>query len=200
MLNTSHPHTDDVRSSTANDHSAEALGTLVQRCPPSMPLRQDSPRAQLWAAVESQIGTELPSDYRAFIDAYGHVRLDDFLQIFSPFAPANSGNLVTESTSVLSAYRTLRAAFADEMPLPAFPEPGGLLPFGRTDNGDDLYWRTIGRPDDWPIVIFGARERDHQQIDRNTTGLLLALLTGEVDVTVLPSSFPKPSAQFVAVD
>jgi hypothetical protein len=28
-----------------------------------------------------------------------------------------------------------------------------VLPLGRTDNGDELYWVTDGDPDDWPVAL-----------------------------------------------
>ena len=47
---------------------------------------------------------------------------------------------------MLAAYRQTRARFPERLPLPPFPEQGGVLPLGRTDNGDELYWVTQGPP------------------------------------------------------
>jgi hypothetical protein len=37
--------------------------------------------------------------------------------------------------------------------LAAWPAPGGLLPLGTTDNGDQRYWLTAGAPQAWPLVV-----------------------------------------------
>jgi hypothetical protein len=79
--------------------------------------------------------------------------VDDFLYLFNPFAAGQDGNLLAEKDRVLAAYRQTRARFPDRLPLPPFPEPGGVLPLGRTDNGDELYWVTDGDPDDWPVAL-----------------------------------------------
>ncbi len=181
----------DVQGSS--DRPADGLIRLVERCPPaSQRLATHEP----WHSVEQSIGTVLPVDYKAFVDTYGFVRLDDFLMVFSPFTDDGPGDLLTESVSGIEAYRTLQRRFPADMTLPAFPEPGGILPLGRTDNGDDLHWLTLGPPDEWPIVIFGSRERRHQQIDRNLTGLLVSLLDRDEVVPVFPDRFPRDDARF----
>lgn len=41
------------------------------------------------------------------------------------------------------------------MAVPAQLEPGGLFPWGRTVNGEDLFWRMRGNPDKWTVVAIG---------------------------------------------
>jgi hypothetical protein len=97
-----------------------------------------------WAEVEAALGTGLPSDFKSFTELYGSGKVDDFLYLFNPFTAGQDGNLLAEKDRVLESYRQTRARFPERLPLPAFPNPGGVLPLGRTDNGDELYWVTTG--------------------------------------------------------
>lgn len=38
-----------------------------------------------------------------------------------------------------------------------YPEPGGLLEWGKPYEGDSFHWRTSSEsPDEWPVVAMGA--------------------------------------------
>ena len=37
----------------------------------------------------------------------------------------------------------------------------GLLPWGYTDNCDELYWLTDGEPDGWKIVVHESRAPEY---------------------------------------
>src|SRR5919197_2982991 len=113
-----------------------------------------------WPAVEAALGTVLPDDYERFTEQYGSGKFDDFLYLFNPFAPAGQdGNLLYEKDAVLAAYAETRAKFPDRLPWPPFPEAGGGLPLGGSDNRDELYLVTEGKPDAWKIALLGSRGR-----------------------------------------
>jgi hypothetical protein len=112
--------------------------------------------------------------------------VDDFLYLFNPFAQGPDGNLVVEKDRVLAAYRQTRARFPQRLPLPPFPEPGGVLPLGRTDNGDELYWHTEGEPDDWTVVLLESRAARQEQHPVPATGFLAELAAGTLKTQVLP--------------
>ena len=105
--------------------------------PPADPVEPGRPGG--WPAVERGLGTGLPGDFKAFTELYGSGKMDDFLFLFNPFTAGQDGNLLVEKDRVLTAYRQTRARFPDRLPLPAFPEPGKMLPLGRTDNDDELH-------------------------------------------------------------
>lgn len=46
-----------------------------------------------WRLVEQRLGTELPSDYKAFIRHYGSGHFNDFIVPFNPFAARRHINL-----------------------------------------------------------------------------------------------------------
>jgi hypothetical protein len=163
--------------------------------PPADPVEPGRPDG--WAEVEAAIGTELPSDFKAFTELYGSGMVDDFLYLFNPFAAGQDGNLLAEKDRVLAAYRQTRAHFPDRLPLPPFPDEGGVLPLGRTGNGDELYWVTGSRPDDWPVALLESRAALQEVHRMPVTGFLAALAAGRLASRVLPDDvLGRPSHRF----
>jgi hypothetical protein len=94
---------------------------------------------------------------------------------------------VVEKDRILAAYRQTRARFPDRLPLPPFPEPGGVLPLGRTDNGDELYWVTDGHPDGWPVALVESRAALQELHPMPVTGFLAALAANQLASSILPA-------------
>jgi hypothetical protein len=155
--------------------------------PPEKPVETGT--ADGWAEVERALGTPLPADFKAFTNLYGSGAFDGFLYLFNPFTAGEDGNLLHERGAVLDGYATSRARFPDRYPLPPFPEPGGVLPAGRTDNGDELYWVTEGEPDAWHVVVLGARGAKQETHHTTITGFLAALLSGDLSTSLFPEDF-----------
>jgi hypothetical protein len=108
-----------------------------------------------WAAIEGELGLRLPGSYKALVERFGASSWRDFLHVLSPFDQRLE--LRRRGGRALEADRAVRREFPAHYPLPLFPEPGGLLPWAVSDNGDVLYFITAGTPDQWPTVIKGAR-------------------------------------------
>ncbi|MFL6269413.1 MAG: SMI1/KNR4 family protein [Actinomycetes bacterium] len=163
--------------------------------PPAHPVEAGRPDG--WAEVEAALGTGLPSDFKAFTELYGSGTIDDFLYLFNPFTQGQDGNLLVERDRVLAGYRQTRARFPERLPWPPFPEPGGVLPLGRTDNGDELYWVTDGDPDRWSVALVEARAALQEVHPVSVTGLLAALAANQLTSRVLPEDLlRRPSHQF----
>jgi hypothetical protein len=159
--------------------------------PPDEPLEPGDPKG--WEHVEDELGTALPADFKRFTELYGSGKFDDFLYLFNPFSADPAGNLVAAKDTMLADYAETRSKFPDRLPLPPFPEPGGLLPLGRSDNGNELYWLTEGAPDGWGVVAFAGRSTDHEVHEHPVTRFLELLLSGELDTSVFPDSFLRRS-------
>jgi hypothetical protein len=167
--------------------------------PPDQPLEAAPPDG--WAEVEAALGTGLPDDFKAFTQLYGSGKVDDFLYLFNPFAEGQDGNLLFEKDRVLAAYAETRARFPARLPLPPFPEDGGVLPLGRTDNGDELYWVTGGDPRDWPVALLESRAARQEVHRMPVTGLLAALAAGELVSAILPDQvLHRPRHEFAPFD
>jgi hypothetical protein len=61
-----------------------------------------------------------------------------------------------------------------------------VLPAGRSDNGDELYWVTGAAPDDWPLALVEARAASHELHRTTVTGFLAALADGTLRSRILP--------------
>ena len=82
--------------------------------------------------------------------SYGEGTIDHFLGVLTPQSPSKWANLVwrvcaTENPMDLDSRRETHPPFEP------FPSASGLIAFGQSDNGDVLYWRTVGAPVDHQI-------------------------------------------------
>ena len=82
-----------------------------------------------------------------------------------------------------------------------FPTPGGLFPFGYTDNGGTLFWLTEGESDRWPIICMdGAYSSDYDQFELSLICFLEGWLTGRFSTARLnpPDFNPLSPPVFVS--
>jgi SUKH superfamily protein len=149
-----------------------------------------------WELIESTIGTVLPADYKQFIDTYGSGAIGRFVSIFNPFSKNQHVNLLDAIRTKLDALRELQGEFESERRYPLFPEAGGLLPFGGTDNGDVFFWKTSGEPDQWPVVINESRAPEYEEFAIDMTGFLAGILMRTITSAILPRAFPSQTPRF----
>jgi hypothetical protein len=163
--------------------------------PPADPVEPGRPDG--WAEVEGALGTGLPGDFKAFTELYGSGMVDDFLYLFNPFATGEDGNLLFEKDRVLAGYRQTRDKYPERLPLPPFPEEGGVLPLGRTENGDELYWVTEGDRDHWTVALLESRAALQEVHPMPVTGFLAALTANQLTSRILPAGvLDRPSHRF----
>ena len=156
------------------------------------------PSIEQWQDVERRLGS-LPSDYRRFIETYGTGLLDEFVWIFSPCAANEYVNLESQAKVILDGLAQSAAEFPDVFGMPRHPDPGGFLPFGSTDNGDNLFWVTKGNPDDWTVAVMGPRSPDCFYHDGGMVDFLTKLLGREFQCSIFPDDFPADAPlEFVA--
>ncbi len=140
-----------------------------------------------WREVEAELGTPLPHDFMDFIEVYGAVGICNVLWLHDPFYFVGKNAYIPLTSKKLSFLEVINEGLEelgsvsggrDNVPFPDFPEPGGLLPCGATNNGDLVFWITQGTPDDWGVFFwrFGGH-RTFIMKDSNITDFLLGLLT-----------------------
>jgi hypothetical protein len=151
-----------------------------------------------WATVQSAIGSPLPGDYKAFIEKYGSGRINGFIWIFNPFSKRPSINLVSQMSVQLNTLKTLARDFGEQRTYPLFPDNGGLLPLGMTDNGDVIHWLTKGEPIDWKIVVNEARSPRYEEFGSDLTSFLSKILTRDSRSNLFPQNFPQGTPSFEA--
>ena len=147
------------------------------------------------------MGTPLPDDYKEFIGRYGTGKIDDFLWVLSPATANPSLNLVVRGEEIRRAFREYRMAIAavgKEPPFDVFPEPGGLLPWGCTENGDVCYWRTGHMdPNEWHVVLNDGRGSMWEKFAGTMTQFLAATLSRRhVSGIITDKEFPSSRPSF----
>lgn len=154
--------------------------------PPLAPV--DVGRAEEWDTIERQVG-KLPDDYKMFIGRFGTGIINNFLWVLNPASSNQHLHLLREGEPILSALRELRQA-GEQCPYPLYPEIGGLFPFGKTDNGDALFWLQVGEPNQWPVVVNAARDPEYQKFNCGMADFLAGILTQRIRCSIFPAGFP----------
>jgi len=153
-----------------------------------------------WEAVEATVQTALPNDYKEFIQRYGTGKIDDFLWVLSPATNNSHLKLAQRKDAILRALREHRESLAGlgrKLPFAIFPEPGGLLPWGFTDNGDVCYWRTGSDPNTWRVVVNDGRGSMWEEFAGTMTEFLTALLSRRhVSEILTNDEFPSDLISF----
>ena len=165
--------------------------------PPRSPVEPGAPAS--WAAAEAALKTGLPADYKEFIDTYGTGSIDDFVTVMNPHSSIPHFRLVDYGETMLRATRDLRNGGIVEIPFAIYPEPGGILPWGVTANGDWCYWCTDpqGGPDTWEVVVGVDRGPQWFRHGGPLTVFLTEILDGTTRVPFFPDDFPSTSPAFV---
>ena len=173
------------------------LDELMRVCvPPTSPTGSNT----AWPQIEAALRAPLPSDYKEYIARYGRGSIDEFLWVLSPSDDNENLSMVVQSEVRREAQREFRSAAGQQLPFAIYPEPGGLLPWGFTDNGDVCYWRTGNvDPDRWPVVIVDSRSARWEEFAGSMTGFIVAVLTGRHVSRVFPDDIPSSKPEFRSV-
>lgn len=156
-----------------------------------------SPRVPLasppWASSLEEVGILFPGDYQAFINGYGAGTISSLdkvvtISIASPTMAfrSNAGGRgflgFTELTTVIDppyfGLDDVDGGYYGGISYPVFPDPGGLLEWGSSDDGDKFYWLTEDSdPNNWTIVELPRHESVIYTFDGGMVEFLLAILS-----------------------
>ncbi|MEV0028639.1 hypothetical protein [Nocardia sp. NPDC050793] len=132
-----------------------------------------------WIAVERIYGTSLPTDYRAFVAAFGSGMIEQMVAIFIPVVSAAEPRMLKVS-------RLSEAALtADEVNQWALADRGryrleDLLIWGGTAAADTLCWITTDPdPDRWPVAVYSRGDLEWSVYPCGMAEFLLELLRNE---------------------
>ena len=148
-----------------------------------------------WGEIVDAIGFALPVDYTRFIESYGSGSINRFIHVFNPFSANLHINLLQQLTRVLASLRALKEEFPEEIPFPLLYEPGGLMPWALTDNGDIFCWRTQGVSGQWSTVVV-ERSSGCPEFKMPMSRFLGQALRGTLDASVFPRSFATQAPTF----
>ena len=144
-----------------------------------------------WTQAEQELGASFPNDYKAFVDTYGAGRIDDFLAIYTPFATRKGTNLFAQLVVEQQRFQYIQEAGNEDLPFEVWPATSGLIPVGRDDNGNVLFWKTGGSPDGWTIVVFPARSDRYEEFSMTLVEFLAGVLDRKLVVQCYPADFPN---------
>ncbi len=151
-----------------------------------------------WASIEQQVGLPLPTDYKEFIATYGTGSICGFLWVFNPFTKNRFLNFAEAIKNFHFARKEL-SGLSGVPPYPKWPSAGEILPWGVTDNGDELYWRIRGAPNDWSIYVTDSDWAICEDADGPMSSFLVRLLTRELRLDAFSIEFPRDQPYFTAV-
>ncbi|MFI0352950.1 hypothetical protein [Actinomadura sp. 9N407] len=91
-----------------------------------------------WAAVESRLGTPLPSDYRRLVETFGcDGAFDAFFKVFTP-----------EELIWHVGFHAGKGGSEH----PHFPASAGVIPWSNNEHEETIFWINEGSdPDRWPV-------------------------------------------------
>ncbi|MFE3453074.1 SMI1/KNR4 family protein [Nonomuraea sp. NPDC059194] len=141
-----------------------------------------------WNEVEAALGLGLPADFKALVERYGRGQFVDFV---TPLTPFGAHDLLLRH-----ARRLLDREGGHHGQYPFYPEPGGLLEWAGTDNGDSLCWLTEGEPDQWRVVVWNPRGVAYHAHDVGAVEFLHGWLSGRISTRILSDEFVEPSPWF----
>lgn len=150
-----------------------------------------------WDDVRRRLGTDLPGDYKAFIDTYGGGYVDDYLWILEPGCANESYDLIDSDEERSEANEYLWDG-GERKPAEVDGTGARLIPWASTDNGEFLYWLAHPRqnPDAWTVMINEARGPWWEHFDMGFTPFLAAAVAGDFRSEILSDAFPTPTHGF----
>ncbi|MDJ0461010.1 SMI1/KNR4 family protein [Streptomyces sp. H27-C3] len=173
--------------------AVERLTVLV---PPTSPRRSRD-----WAAVEQQLGTALPQDYKELVETYGGGVFDETIWLLDPECPDQGYNLLDQARECAKILANL---WENEPKPPQLLGGDGaeVLPWAYIEgSGAMLYWlrRPGQKPEEWTTLFNEGRGPEWEYHPHPCAHFLLSVLTGEAD-TIYFDEFPPDEHEFDSND
>ncbi|MDB5389235.1 MAG: hypothetical protein JWM11_4881 [Planctomycetaceae bacterium] len=108
-----------------------------------------------WDKAEKILGFNFPDDYKEFISAYGSGSLQSFLHIWNYLDSPSDADVTSAIPKIESEYQYDKD-HGYQIDFVPYPQPGCFIPFCSTDDGNYLNWRTLGKPNQWPVVAYDS--------------------------------------------
>lgn len=155
--------------------------------------RSSPPVSVDWDAVVQGLGTDLPPDYMALMDRCGGGSVADLLLVYDPAASQAALNLIEAQAKYVEA-QEIAARYGDSPKYQPHPAPSGVLPWGHSSQGDQLLWRTKGKPESWTVVVENPRAAIRYEEHRcGLVAFLHGVISGRIKTDIFPEGFPDPS-------
>lgn len=130
-----------------------------------------------WAAIEGELRSPLPADYRELFEAFGGGVFSDSVY----FLACDEGldfDFLTQWRVALSVDQDSATGDVSTVEPYSIYAPGGkgLVPWGSTEWGDEYFWLIdAGRPGEYPILA-RAEDNEWRRCDMSTAEFLYRVL------------------------
>ncbi|HLJ89733.1 MAG TPA: hypothetical protein VKZ53_23180 [Candidatus Angelobacter sp.] len=148
-----------------------------------------------WARITNLFGKPLPTDYMIFIERYGSGQIGGWLSVLNPFSKNPNISLTEQFFHLLASVSQLKEEFPESCPFPLLFEPGGLLPWGISIDGDIFCWQTAGVSGRWSVVVLG-RHSDPEVFQYPFSQFLAKCITGEISCLAVASYLRANRVEF----
>jgi hypothetical protein len=162
-----------------------------------------------WPAIEAGLGLGLPEDYKRLAEIFPQGHFNGLAEFDRPGEDGYSRQdflgfraLMLEDLRESRAYLRERGR-AEAFRYPIYPEPGGLLPWGRDRRVQPLYWLTeAADPADWPVVAVPDQSNfsDWRVYPVSTCQFLIDVVEGRIGADVLGPQLANPKPYQSIVD
>jgi len=138
-----------------------------------------------WAAIEGEVGSRLPADYKLVAESFPYGWFRRFVRVQPPERLSDYDQPLSEFASgQLEALREWRATGEVSFPYPLFPEPGGVLPWGHIRSPGLAFWLTgPGDPDGWPVVVSPEEFEYWDRFDGSMCDFLTEVVAARYDTS-----------------
>lgn len=137
-----------------------------------------------WNEVEQHVGSALPGDFKAFLDAYGSGVISGELVVFHPRGSSRLLGRMLTTHKLFTERRdtSLGQGDVEHVPYPFHPEVGGLISWGYDYSGDEHFFLPCDPdPDRWKIVTM-AHEEGCETFDGTFSSFAVAFVRRLLDV------------------
>ncbi|TDU80341.1 hypothetical protein EDD91_7177 [Streptomyces sp. KS 21] len=167
-----------------------ALLALEAAVPGLADLRRVEPARIDWVVVETALGTALPPDFKLLAEQYPLLQFGDYMSFHTPqpgTEEAWARALAEEREDVADLLDV------DELSdlLAVYPEPGGLLIWGSSIDGDTFLWTTAGSgSEEWQVTV-ASHNGDWWHYTAGAVQFTADLISGAVEPWGLPRVRPE---------
>ncbi|MCT9009002.1 SMI1/KNR4 family protein [Streptomyces rhizosphaerihabitans] len=133
-----------------------------------------------WAAVEEELGVELPADYKRLVRMYGGGVFAGVLWLLEPGCPDPMYDMLTQTAECEEILAELWESGEDK-PSELHEGNVGLVPWGYAEGGGHyLYWlvRPGVEPEEWSVILNEGRGPLWETYPMSCSQFLLEVVAG----------------------
>ena len=134
---------------------------------------------------DETIKVNFPKDYQYFIDNLGTGLIREFIWVLNAHSEYDSFNPFQVALSRKKDYEYLFDGVDYSFGYTFFPARNGLLPFGRTINGDYIYWLIDDLKHNKSSILILDEEDELEKFEMSFSEFILAIMKGELSSEIV---------------